>query len=275
MTKCYEDDEMSIHTQIRAQLAQNTQHSSNDIYFVPQQLPIIPSVRLPQVLQSKKWKQVATVFVIAGAHVGLFWTAEHLPKPTLELTKIDPVVMEIVQPEPLPQTEEIQPPEIPPIAEQSTEPPPVQQVQPKQIQPQVKPVEAKPVPQPQPVEKAPAVESEPLPQQEPLPAPQPVPKVEDAPITQARGYAGYLSNPAPEYPDVALERGWEGDVILRVKVSAAGLPLSVNVQKSSGKKVLDDTAVKTVKRWKFSPAKQGNQAIEGWVEVPIGFQLPK
>ncbi len=41
---------------------------------------------------------------------------------------------------------------------------------------------------------------------------------DNLPVTEAKGYAGYLSNPAPEYPEQALERGWEGSVILRVKV---------------------------------------------------------
>ena len=86
--------------------------------------------------------------------------------------------------------------------------------------------------------------------------------------------AGYLSNPAPEYPEVALDRGWEGVVMLRVKVSPAGSPLEINLKNSSGKKALDDAAVKTVKRWKFSPALRGNTPVEGWVDVPIHFKLP-
>lgn len=54
-------------------------------------------------------------------------------------------------------------------------------------------------------------------------------------MTEAKGYAGYLSNPAPEYPEQALERGWEGSVILRVKVLANGSPDTVSVKQSSGK----------------------------------------
>ncbi len=100
------------------------------------------------------------------------------------------------------------------------------------------------------------------------------PAQENLPVTAAKGYAGYLSNPAPEYPEVALDRGWEGVVMLRVKVSPTGSPLEINLKNSSGKKVLDETAVKTVKRWKFSPALRGNTPVEGWVDVPIHFKLP-
>ncbi|ESK54033.1 TonB family protein [Acinetobacter tjernbergiae] len=85
----------------------------------------------------------------------------------------------------------------------------------------------------------------------------------------------YLSNPAPEYPEQALERGWEGSVILRVKVLANGSPDTVSVKQSSGKKLLDSAAVRTVKQWKFSPALKGKTPVEGWVDVPIHYQLPK
>lgn len=271
MTRCYEEIEMSIITQVRAQLAQAQNTSNTGLYSIQQYTPVIQPVQIQNSAQQKKWKQAGTILAVAGVHLGLFWLAEHLPTPELELSQPEPVVMEIIQPEALPQIEEIQPPEIPPITEQPTpnEPPPVQQpVQAQQpVQPQIKPVDSKPV---QPQQEVKSV----LPP-EPAPVPEPVAKVQEVPVIPAKGYAGYLSNPAPEYPEVALERGWEGEVILRVKVSPEGQPIVVNVQRSSGKKLLDDTAVKTVKRWKFSPAKQGNQAVEGWVEVPIGFQLPE
>ncbi len=98
---------------------------------------------------------------------------------------------------------------------------------------------------------------------------------DNLPVTEAKGYAGYLSNPAPEYPEQALERGWEGSVILRVKVLANGSPDTVSVKQSSGKKLLDSAAVRTVKQWKFSPALKGKTPVEGWVDVPIHYQLPK
>lgn len=109
----------------------------------------------------------------------------------------------------------------------------------------------------------------------PAPAPTTTASPEqDLPVTEAKGYAGYLSNPAPDYPEIALERGWQGSVLLRVKVSASGSPISVELKHSSGRKVLDDAAIRTVKRWKFSPAMRGSTAIDGWVDVPIDYHLP-
>lgn len=87
------------------------------------------------------------------------------------------------------------------------------------------------------------------------------------------GRAGYLSNPAPKYPELAVRRGWSGEVLLRVHVLASGRPDQVGVERSSGRKVLDDAAVATVNNWVFAPAKRGNAAIDGWVTVPIEFKL--
>ncbi|WP_438826015.1 energy transducer TonB, partial [Pseudomonas aeruginosa] len=85
--------------------------------------------------------------------------------------------------------------------------------------------------------------------------------------------AGYLHNPAPEYPALAMRRGWEGTVLLRVHVLASGSPSEIQVQKSSGREALDQAAVKAVKRWSFVPAKRGDKAEDGWVSVPIDFKL--
>ncbi len=103
------------------------------------------------------------------------------------------------------------------------------------------------------------------------PAP-PAPPVEEK-VTEPRAGAGYLNNPPPVYPEIAMDRGWEGKVLMKVHVLANGKPDSVSVVKSSGKDVLDDEAVRTVKKWSFVPAMRGTTPIDGWVTVPISFNL--
>jgi protein TonB len=103
------------------------------------------------------------------------------------------------------------------------------------------------------------------------PAP-PAPPVEEK-VTEPRAGAGYLNNPPPVYPEVAMDRGWEGKVLMKVHVLASGKPDNVSVIKSSGKEVLDDEAVRTVKQWSFVPAMRGTTPIDGWVTVPISFNL--
>lgn len=101
------------------------------------------------------------------------------------------------------------------------------------------------------------------------PAPEP-----PAPVTAPIGRAGYLNNPPPEYPAMAVRQGWQGVVVLRVHVLATGKPDVVEVQKSSGRKVLDDEAVRTVKNfWSYTPAKRGDTPIDGWTTTPIEFQI--
>lgn len=84
---------------------------------------------------------------------------------------------------------------------------------------------------------------------------------------------GYLRNPAPRYPEEARRAGHEGLVILLVRVDRGGFPSSTEIQESSGHPLLDESAAKAVKRWRFYPAKIGSLPVESKVEVPIRFRL--
>ncbi|MBF0447473.1 MAG: energy transducer TonB [Magnetococcales bacterium] len=82
-----------------------------------------------------------------------------------------------------------------------------------------------------------------------------------------------LNNPKPRYPVLARRRGWQGLVLLRVEVDSTGAPLSVQIKQGSGHSILDDSAVQTVKSWRFIPAKRWGVAVRAFVEVPIHFSL--
>ncbi|MCQ8105781.1 energy transducer TonB [Methylomonas sp. SURF-2] len=148
--------------------------------------------------------------------------------------------------------------------------PPVQKVVP--LKPQ------KPKPKPKVVEQAPVVQTPVVSDAPPSPAPVYAPPAPPAPVVEEKitlpsAGADYLNNPAPEYPEIAQERGWEGKVLMKVHVKPDGKPDQVSVIKSSGQKVLDDAAVKTVYKWSFVPAKRGETPIAGNVTVPITFNL--
>ncbi len=93
------------------------------------------------------------------------------------------------------------------------------------------------------------------------------------PVSQARFDADYLKNPAPPYPPLSRRMGEEGKVILRVTVNPQGTADNVEIKTSSGSTRLDDSAQKTVRTWKFIPAKRGDTAIQSVVLVPIIFKL--
>lgn len=95
----------------------------------------------------------------------------------------------------------------------------------------------------------------------------------EAPVVAARFDADYLDNPKPHYPKVSRKLGEAGKVLLRVRVSAAGLPEHIELKHTSGFPRLDQVALDTVMRWRFVPARRGNEAIASWVLVPITFKL--
>lgn len=120
---------------------------------------------------------------------------------------------------------------------------------------------------PQPVHEEPVAEiTPPTPPAPPAPAPA-------APITPPNFVAAYLDNPAPEYPRLSRRMKESGTTLLRVLVSPEGRSAQVELNQSSGYERLDQAAVEAVRRWRFVPARQGEQAVSAWVLVPINFQL--
>jgi len=85
--------------------------------------------------------------------------------------------------------------------------------------------------------------------------------------------ADYAYNPKPEYPERARKEGWEGTVLLRVLVDQEGKSKWAEVSRSSGFETLDQAALKTVKGWRFHPARYGENKVESWVRIPIIFRL--
>lgn len=83
----------------------------------------------------------------------------------------------------------------------------------------------------------------------------------------------YLENPPPHYPLIARKRRYEGMVMLEVYVDKEGNVADVRLHKSCGHRVLDKAALKSVRGWKFEPAKRGRETVSMWVRVPIRFRL--
>ena len=87
---------------------------------------------------------------------------------------------------------------------------------------------------------------------------------------------GVLEGPRPSYPIIAVRRGWEGVVVLRVEVDTGGKPVAVDIEKSSGHRVLDDAARKQVLgHWQFVPALRDGVAVPAVGLVPFDFTIPE
>ena len=174
-----------------------------------------------------------------------------------------PVVAEpppVVEPEPVAEPEPA-PPEVDENAVAPAKP-----ENPPEVKAKPKPVKKKSVPKPQPPTSV--ANNSP-----PAAAATANPVLPVATVTPPLANANYLHNPAPEYPESAINRGLEGTVLLKVQVNAAGKATDVQVYKSSGASALDEAALGTVRRWSFVPAKRGSEAISGQVIVPIDFSL--
>lgn len=80
----------------------------------------------------------------------------------------------------------------------------------------------------------------------------------------------------PPYPSLAKRRGWEGTVLLRVRVDTNGRPREVLIERSSGHVLLDRSASEHVlARWLFQPALRDGQPVGAWARVPINFTLQR
>lgn len=193
--------------------------------------------------------------IVVGAHIGVILIVMASKTVVPQIMEM-PLVVDLIQPA------QEKPPEAKPL--------PV--VKPQPVRQQTTPQRPQPVPVIEATQSSAPAPTAPVatpPEIKPAPPAPPAPE----PVVQARFDADYLKNPAPPYPPLSRRTGEEGKVILRVSVSAQGTADNVEIKTSSGSQRLDDSAQKTVRNWKFIPAKRGDTAVQSWVLVPIIFKL--
>lgn len=218
----------------------------------------------------------ARALIVVGAHVAILFGLAQLAPQLRE--QVEPLFVELITP-PQPKLEAPAPPKPKPKPQSKPEskpsprpPPPVVAAKPREI--------------PAPVERAPVSESAPsAPPAEPAqeaagpdagtgaPGPGTGAGKGDVGLVAPRFDAAYLNNPRPEYPRIARRMGEQGRVLLNVFVSAAGTAEKVEIRTSSGHARLDQAAREAVQRWKFVPARRGDEPVSAWVIVPISFVL--
>lgn len=203
---------------------------------------------------------VALVGAIVGLHAFAIYSLSHAPRVVTPAAAPVPITIALAPPK-------VEPPPPPPPPKPLPKPVP----HPKLAAPAAAPVHAPAAPLV--ASDAPLVAASADTVQVAQAAPAPAPPAAAEPVTEPRGYAGYLRNPAPDYPLAAQKRGLEGKVILKVHVLASGQPNNITVATSSGHQVLDDAAVKAVQQWAFAPARRGQTPIDGTVLVPLNFKI--
>ena len=178
-------------------------------------------------------------------------------------------------PKPPAQTAPSPPPEPAAPVRPALPPRPPKKIFPREITPAPLPRPEPPPPQTEALDSSPSPpESAPA---EPLPPPEdpgtaPTPEPGEAAAVRI-SVPRYDLNPPIVYPGPARRRNLEGTVLLDVYVTAEGRPAQVKVARSSGHVILDNSAVESVRRWRFDPARQDERAIAMWVQVPVRYAL--
>ncbi|MDD2485078.1 MAG: energy transducer TonB [bacterium] len=85
--------------------------------------------------------------------------------------------------------------------------------------------------------------------------------------------ASVSSRVEPVYPLEARRQGLGGNVMVRIKISDSGRVTAVEILRSSGQASLDKAALQAARRWRFDPARQGNDNIPDAVTVNFKFDL--
>lgn len=82
-----------------------------------------------------------------------------------------------------------------------------------------------------------------------------------------------VHNREPVYPDEAVRRGEQGQVVLLIHVTADGLAGQVDIERSSGFRLLDRAARDAVATWRFVPAVENGQPVPSSMSMRVVFQL--
>jgi len=104
---------------------------------------------------------------------------------------------------------------------------------------------------------------------------EPPPATSPPPENLKEAHPLYQYNPPPRYPRRARKRGYQGTVILAVLVTTEGKAGRIKVFQSSGRRLLDEAAILSVKKWRFEPGRKGDIKLDMWVKIPIRYQLEK
>ena len=218
---------------------------------------------------------IASVAAHGLVAVGIVAYMKYAPGPTaiatLDLSSVDLSFAEdedetaAVSPT-MPAMPEVEPPkpreENPPEAERAEDPLPPDPEAPKLAEPEpehekMETPELKPEPEKPKVEQPPA---------EIAPAVAPKQAKIDAPPKPNKTIR-------PDYPKGARQRGEQGDVVLEIRVNAAGIVDRVDIVSPSGFPELDEAAVRAARTARFTPAKSGGSPVASTARLKLDFKL--
>lgn len=178
------------------------------------------------------------------------------PEPIKKPDAVKPDVVKPIEPKPAPVTKAVQ------------KPSPIEQVEtPPQADAPAEVIAVAPK-----VDRAPVI-SAPAPVEAPKPA-EPSPADVDNALGEYGSVLGRAIAKHKQYPKIAQMRGWQGDVLLDLKIDSSGNVISAKVRESSGHEALDNQALEMVR--KASPFPAPPEALRNRtfnITVPVSFKL--
>lgn len=84
-----------------------------------------------------------------------------------------------------------------------------------------------------------------------------------------------LGSLEPSYPELSRRKGEEGLCVVKVKISSTGLVEAASLEKSSGFKRLDESALNQVRQTRFTPASQKGVPIASEKQIVFKFEFKK
>jgi len=207
------------------------------------------------------------VGAIVVAHVAAVWALLQVREVRDAVADVAPIFISLVAPATPPKVTPLPPPPPTPPVRRPIAP------EPRMITaaptPAPAPFVAPPPPEPVPPEPAPVAVAAPVaPVAPPPPAPAP-------PRNLSASSVQYLEPLQVEYPRLSKRLGETGVVMLRIFIDEAGRVREVQVSRTSGHPRLDDAAMAAVQKARFKPPSENGQAVSGYAQVPVDFQLEK
>jgi len=210
----------------------------------------------------------AMVGAIAAAHLAAFWALLQVREVRDAVADVAPIFVSFVAPPAPPKIAPppAPPPPAPPVRRPVTTERPVIATAPA---PQPAPFVVPPAPAPVPPEPAPVAVAAPAPVT-PAPPPPPAP-----PRNLAASAVQYLEPLQVDYPRLSKRLGETGVVMLRIFIDESGRVREAQVSRTSGHTRLDDAAMAAVQKARFKPPSENGQAVSGYAQVPVDFQLER
>ena len=95
---------------------------------------------------------------------------------------------------------------------------------------------------------------------------------QEKPMMKVDTPAAVVKMVQPYYPELAKKAGIEGTVRVQALVNTAGIPEKVEIL-TTDNEVFNESALLTVKQWRFKAAVVNGKPVAVWVTIPVRYKL--